>query len=143
MSKKIKAGIEIIEKLRGDVKLQYDYYKHMTIINAGSILVIIALFEGVFEDPKGIEIIIISIVSFVVSLVCSLEIMSMIGNLVLYLTEIHRVSITKSKDEANKISAKMKSTIKKIQVFTDLHGIFFYLGIVMLVYFAIYNFLQE
>jgi len=142
MSNKIKEGLEVIEELKDVVKHQYDYYKHMTIINSGSILVIIALFEGVFKDPKGIEIIIISIASFVVSLVCSLEIMSTIGNLVLNLTEIHGISITQNKDEANKILARMRSTIKQIQVIDELHRIFFYLGIGMLVYFAIYNFLQ-
>ena len=124
MSNKIKEGLEVIEELKDVVKHQYDYYKHMTIINSGSILVIIALFEGVFKDPKGIEIIIISIVSFVVSLVCSLEIMSMIGTLVLYFTEIHRVSITQSKNKTDEISANMQSTIKRIKVISKLHFFF-------------------
>ena len=45
--------------------------------------------------------------------------------------------------QTDKILAEMRSTLKRIQVIDELHRIFFYLGIGMLVYFAIYNFLQE
>ena len=57
------------------VKSYIDYFKHITTLNTGSILIIIALLEGVFKKPKALYLIGISVFSFVISLVCSLIIM--------------------------------------------------------------------
>ena len=137
----IKEAIEVLEKLKEVLKYRYDYFKHLTTLNAGSILIIIALLKGIFKEPKGIEIILVSIVCFVLSLVCSLTIMTMIGNLVLYISGIYGAFVAKDIKGGNEISDKAKSTSSKAKIIDWLSHIFFILGIVMLVCFAFINFL--
>lgn len=141
MSNDIKEGVEGLEKLKEVLKFQYDYYKHMTTLSAGSILIIIAILKGVFEEPKGIATVMVSIVCFVLSLIGSLVIMSIIANLVLYLTGIYIAFIAGDLKDMKKVSDKAQSTTKKAKVFDILQGIFFLLGIAMLVWFTFINFL--
>lgn len=141
MSKDAKEAVEILEKLKEVFKYHYDYYKHMTTLNAGSILIIIALLEGIFKEPKGIVIILVSIVCFVLSLICSLIIMSMMGNLALYMAGVYAAFIAKDIKGIEKISDRAKSTHGKTKDIGILNTIFFLLGIVMLVCFAFINFL--
>ena len=61
-----------LKLLSGLIKHSYDYYKHMTTLNTGSLLIIIALLEGVFKEQEGIYAVLISICCFPISLLCAL-----------------------------------------------------------------------
>jgi len=141
VSNDAKEAVEILEKLKEVLKYHYDYYKHMTTLNAGSILIIIAVLEGIFKEPKGIIIILISIGFFVLSLLCSLIIMSMTGNLVLYVAGVYAAFVAKDLEGIDKAGHKAESTHLKTRDIGILNTIFFLLGIAMLVCFAFINFL--
>lgn len=141
MSNDIKEAIEVLEKLKEVLKYQYDYFKHMTTLNAGSILIIIALLEGIFEDPKCIGIVLISIGSFVLSLICSLMMMPMTTNIVLYITSMYSNYIAGDVEGIKEVSDKAKSSVNKIKVVDWFNSILFLLGITMLAVFAFINFL--
>jgi len=137
----IKEMIEIFEKLKESLKFHYDYHKHMTTINAGSILLIIAILEGIFRDPKGIIFIISSIVCFVLSLTCSLIGMTTITHVILSMVMTQHAMFTKNIKEYEKISNMAKVRLNRLDVIDNLHRISFFLGIVLLVSFAFINFL--
>jgi len=141
VSNDAKEAVEILEKLKEVLKYHYDYYKHMTTLNAGSILIIIAILQGIFKEPKGIGIILSSIVFFVLSLICSLIIMSMVGNLILYMAGAYAAFVAKDIKEIEKTIDKAKSTYGKTRVIGIFNTIFFLLGIAILVFFAFINFL--
>lgn len=141
MSKDIKEVNELYEKLKEALRYHYDYHKHMTILNAGSILIIIAILEGIFREPKGIMFIMFSIVCFVLSLICSLIVMTTITGMTLIMAAIHLAFFNKNIKEFEEISDRAKPSTHRIDVLNKLHIIFFFLGIVLLVWFAFINFL--
>jgi len=136
-----KETLEALETLKEVLKYPYDYIKHMTILSSGSILIIIAILEGVFKEPKDIGIVMASIVSFVLSLICSLILMSIIANLVLYITSIYGFYVAGNVGGIKEALDKVNSICKKAKVIEWFNNIFFFLGIAMLVCFAFINFL--
>lgn len=141
MSNDIKEVIEIYEKLKEAFRYHYDYHKHMTILNAGSILIIIAILEGIFREPKGIIFIMFSIVCFVLSLICSLIVMTTITGITLTMTALHLALFNKNIKEFEEISDKAKPSVRRMDVLNKLHIIFYLIGIIILVLFAFINFL--
>jgi len=137
----IKEAIEVLEKFKEALKYPYDGIKHMTILSSGSILIIIAILEGIFKKPKSIGIVMASIVSFVLSLICSLILMGIIANLVGYITSMYGSYIAENEGGIKEAVDKVKSICKKAKVIEWFNDIFFILGIVMLVCFAFINFL--
>lgn len=135
-----KETFEVLEKFKEVLKYPYDYIKHMTILSSGSILIIIAILEGIFKEPRGIGIVMVSIVSFVLSLICSLLLMSIIANLALYITSICGSHIAGNMGEIKEALGKVNSNCKKAKVIEWLNDIFFLFGIIMLVCFAFINF---
>lgn len=141
MPNDIENAIKIFEKLKEVFKYRYDYHKHMNSLNAGAILLIIAILEGVFKEPKGIGIILSSIVCFVLSLMCSLFIMSAITNLILKMTQIHSALLRDDSDKIEKCIKTITSISDRNAIAENLQAIFFSLGIALVVFFAFVNFL--
>jgi hypothetical protein len=63
--------LEMLKYKAEALKQQYDFFKHMTTLNTGSILIIVALMQSDFQDATVVCLVIISIVLFFGSLVCS------------------------------------------------------------------------
>ena len=141
MPSDIEDVIKIFDKLKEVLRYHYDYHKHMTILNAGSILIIIAILEGIFKKPKGIIFIMFSIVCFVLSLMCSLIVMTTITKITLSMTAIDLAFFNKNIKEFEAISDNAKSSIHRIDVLDKFHIIFYFIGITILVLFAFINFL--
>ena len=60
--------VEDEQRRQESLKLLYDWFKHLTTLSTGSILISAALVQGVFPDPTSIWMFVASIVFFVLSL---------------------------------------------------------------------------
>ncbi|MDQ3847399.1 MAG: hypothetical protein M3261_00410, partial [Thermoproteota archaeon] len=60
-------------------KLVYDTFKHLTTINTGSILLLVAFIEKLFTNPRWKVLITVAFISFIISTVCSIFMMIMIA----------------------------------------------------------------
>lgn len=61
-------------------KLWYDAFKHLTTISTGSILILVAFMEKLFMHPKWKAMVIVSFLSFVVSIVASVLNMTLLAD---------------------------------------------------------------
>jgi len=113
------------------VKSYVDYFKHITTLNTGCILIIIALLEGVFENPKGLFLIAVSIFFFVVSLVCSLVVMKIWLNYAEHMIGYIFTNWGQNKDlfrQKIKSAISLKRKLATYVILAFLLGVFFLLG---------------
>ena len=133
--------------LSGLIKHTYDYFKHMTTLNTGSLLIIIALLEGVFKEQEGIFAVVISICCFTISLVCALVTLGVFIRtetvaLKMYLDlQEENEEENEEKTKNNKVNhqKELDSLIKKSKVTEYITMYTFIAGIVMFLVFAFMN----
>ena len=106
-------------------KLQYDFFKHLTTLSTGSILLFITLVEKLFANPKWKLFIAVAFGAFVLSILFSIITMICLAASVLYLGEAFH----------------LKKTIDRILLigFTCAAG-GFVIGVLCLIVFALRNF---
>ena len=63
------------------IKYHSEYFKHITTLCTGSILIIVGLIEGVFKSPKGLVFVGFSLIALVACLVASLSMISTLGGM--------------------------------------------------------------
>jgi hypothetical protein len=101
-------------------KLFYDTFKHLTTLSTGSILILVALLEKLFTNPRWKFLVIIALVSFIVSIITSILSMFFV---------------------AGAITDVALSTEKRAEdIVAFVSTIAFLLGIISFVVFAIKNF---
>lgn len=114
-------------------KQQYDFFKHMTTLNTSSILIIVALMQYVFRNPKVVFWVIISIGLLFLALVCSVIQMFLYSGVLkkIYYWEFWSYL---------KANAEEIELFKKITKNLNIAGSIFYgLGIISLMIFAVIN----
>ena len=141
MQNEAKEAFELLDKVNELLRFHYDYHKHLTTLSAGSILIIIAILKGIFKEPKGIIIVLSSIVCFVLSLACSLIVMSMIEKITAHIIEMHAAYIKGNLKKMKESIDSASSAGDRIDVIDWFNRIFFFLGMAVLVLFAFINFL--
>lgn len=130
----VKVKLEHIKNQAETVKCQYDFYKHMTTLNTGAFLIIVALMGGVFDKPKGILFIVLSLSLFSVSLISSLKEMDLFAGV---LQKIWRWNFGLENQE--NIKKEVGSYEKKSNIYTGFSSFGFGLGMVSLLVFAMMN----
>jgi len=152
MEKELDFTDEAVMKLLPELFRQiYDYFKHMTTLNTGSLLIIIALLEGVFKEPEGIFAVVISICCFTISLVGALITLGMFiscetAALKMYfdLPEENEEKTNEEKTKNNKVNhqKELDSLIKKGKVTEYITMYTFIAGIAMFLVFVFLNFID-
>lgn len=130
-------------------KQQQDYYKALIALNSTTLLITIAFFEKIFPSPKRTVFIIIPFALFAVSLLGSLYTMKLFGELsahhIFFKQSLFGAAISNKIDnletEVAPIRAKMKACTKKIERIEGPTSLFYFLGILALIAFALINLL--
>ncbi len=86
--------IETLEKMKEIQPIKFDYFKHLTTLSTGSILILVAFLEKVFTAPQIVLLAFFSIVCFAVCVVGSLMAFPKASNIVLYTTGIRMIMFT-------------------------------------------------
>lgn len=103
-------------------KLYFDLFKHTTTISTGSILILVTFLEKLFKDPVQKWLVGISLISFIISVMCSL--------INMFLLSAHiRGNFTNDSSETNTLAG---SVMLSVLTFT--------LGIISFVVFVLINF---
>lgn len=102
-------------------KLFFDSMKHLTTLNTGSILLLVTFLEKLFSNPRWKALIAVSLICFVISIVCSVSSMLQSANHVKHAGRFPR------------LETGLKSTIYYSALFT------FIVGLAGLVAFALKN----
>lgn len=105
-------------------KLYFESMKHLTTLSTGSILLLVTMMEKLFHSPRWRALIVSSLISFGVSILCSVSSMLQSANSV------------KWHGDFPKIEASMKDLMYYLALVT------FLLGIIGLILFAMKNFFQ-
>jgi hypothetical protein len=134
---------KILESAFGIIKHAHEYYKHMTTLNTGAILIIIGLLEGVFEEPKGKFFVIISICCFAISLISAslslrLLVQSRISFSSMYMS-ISRLTKENFNEFENKYKNQIDSLGRKLEIAEPITLYGFLFGIAMFLVFTIIN----
>ena len=126
-------------------KNQIDYFKHLTTLNTGSILIAIALVKEVFKNPRGLILIVLSFAFFLVSLVSALYMMQVLNGYNQAFFTVFGSMLWMTEDNIGRIQADVHKIIGSIDKSTKwLHPITdfsFLIGIVGFLGFAFKNFL--
>ena len=144
MSEKLKELLESMEKMKEVQRMMYDYFKHLTTLSAGLILVIVAFLEKVFSDPKDTAFVIISVICFALCLIGSLLALPSAGNIILYMTAM-RISVQgkdaeKAIKEVDKTFKDIKKSLNWMNIYDHVTRYSFLVGMVAFLIFAGINF---
>ena len=135
--------LEFFKLIDKAIKYQHGYYKHMTTLSTGSILIIVTLLGGIFKEPEGIFAIIISILGFVICLVGALMILGVICNVVelifVMFAEIPELTKEKLPEYLVKYKKKTDSLANMIDIIGPITFCAFLLGVIMLLVFTFIN----
>lgn len=127
------------------IKNQYDYFKHLTTLTTGSILIIIGIIKGIFDKPEGIVLIAISFFFFLISLISALYMLQVLNgfNEALFNSFVKILQVTE--DTMNELQDELKSKTdsisKSAKVFHPVTDFSFLLGIVAFLVFTFINFI--
>ena len=139
--------VKSMESMKETQRIQFDYFKHLTTLSTGSILIIVAFLEKVFSYPEWIILAVFSIIALAVCLVASLFAMTPCSNVILDITGLRTIMTVgdKSTEERikykNKFSGKISKSLKRIGILDHISKYSFLLGIALFLIFAILNFL--
>jgi hypothetical protein len=75
-------------------KLYFDSMKHLTTLNTGSILLLVTFLENLFRQPRWRPLIAVTLVSFVLSTLCSVSSMLQSANYVKHSGRIRDLEMT-------------------------------------------------
>ena len=137
----IKRQIQYGEELIDGLNDTRDHLKHMNTLNTGSILITIAFLAKVFECPKGMWIVAISIMAFVISLLCSLYAMNNAINIRMLMSTIKNMALSENWEEFKIADEILNKKLKRGKFGERAANIGFFIGITTLVIFAMFNFL--
>jgi len=144
MSEKLKELLESMEKMKEVQRIVYDYFKHLTTLSAGLILVIVAFLEKVFSDPTGITFVVISVICFALCLISSLEALPSAGNIIMYISAMRIIAQgedeMKAVEELGEIMKKINKSINWMQIYDRVTRYSFLAGIIAFLIFAGINF---
>ena len=130
LEKRHKDDLENIKKL---YEIQTNYFKHVTTISIGSILIAVAFLEKLFSSPSWPIIFFVSVFFFALSIAGSLFAMSEIGRTIEILTIIQRQSHEENLDsEWEKVQKKQG----RIRRYESLLKYSFLIGLVSFLIFA-------
>jgi len=114
------------EPLIASHKIFFEYFKHITTLNTGAILLMIAFIERAFEDPEAKILAVLAFGFFVISLICSVLTMYRFAHLIWYEEEMKY-----PKDN------KLRRAARAVILFMGKYGFVF--GMVLLALFGIIN----
>jgi len=100
--------LDVLERMKEIQRMEFDYFKHLTTLSTGVILIIVAFIEKVFTKPQMIPVAMISIFCFLVCVVGSLLALPLAGNIVLYSTGIRTVAVSIRGEEDEGVWEKAK-----------------------------------
>lgn len=141
MSIKLKNLLISANNLKEVMRIAYDYFKHLTTISASSIGVIAALGLKVFNEPKYLVLLIISIASLFLCLLASIWVLSVPGNAILYLVAYQTIaslpdgSTDKQKKDIEEIQKKYDHSLDQIHNYDIFTKITFLVGIIVFLLF--------
>ena len=143
MKNKKDETLESLKLFYEAIKYHHGYYKHMTTLSVGSILIIVTLLEGIFKEPEGIFAIIISIFGFVICLLGALMMLGgycNVGGLIFVMyAEIPELTKKKLPKYVVKYKKKMGSIANILDIVGPITVGTFLLGIIMLLVFTFIN----
>jgi len=132
-----------LQLFRETIKYQYEYFKHMTTLCTGSILIIVALLEAIFREPECVWVIVISILGFFVSLIGSLAMLGVFGNYMniafTTFTNILQVTEQNINPIIKEMNKNLNSTTKTAKITQPITNYSFLLGVLMLLVFTFIN----
>jgi hypothetical protein len=111
MQKDINKLTESMEKMKEVQRIQYDYFKHLTTLSTGSILIIVAFLEKVFSEPTGIFLSIISIIALALCLIGSLLALPLPANIIMYIECLNIARIKEDEQMAEKLDKKRADSL--------------------------------
>ncbi len=147
VAKKREELLETLEKLKEIQRMEFDYFKHLTTLSTGSILVLVAFLEKVFSCPRGEVWALASIGCFALCVIGSLLALPSAGNIVLYTTGIRMVLVSvrageeeKAKEDVEKGLEKMNKAFNSMKFYDHFTRIVFFAGLASFLIFAGINF---
>jgi hypothetical protein len=140
MSEKIDEVLGNIERLKEVQRIQFDYFKHLTTVSSGAILILVAFLEKIFSNPKGVCLIIISLVAFGVCLIGSILPMTHTTNAILYATGIRISYDEDNKERAKSMNEKLSRSLNGIVFYDYLTKISLIIGFTFFIIFSAINF---
>jgi hypothetical protein len=136
---------EVVHFIGEFQKNRIDYFKHLTTLNTGSILIAIALLKDVFKNPRGLILIVLSFAFFLVSLVSALHMMQVLNGYNAAFFTLFSSALEATQDDIGRIKADLNkitgSIAKSTKWFHPIADISFLIGIVAFLVFAFKNFL--
>jgi len=132
-----------LQFFREFIKNHHDYFKHLTTLITGSILVIIAITEGIFDNPECLIIIGLSFFFFLVSLISALYMLQVLNgyNEALFNSLFKTIDITEDapKKILDELNGKTGSIAKSAKCFHPITDISFLIGVVLFLVFTLIN----
>jgi hypothetical protein len=134
-----------IDTLKDIKKNRYEYYRHLTTLCTGLIIIIITLTKGFFVDPTGFLLLAFSIGFLIISLILSLYMIQVVSGyddvlLFVYFWTTKILNGTMSVEEFGKqLNDKIKILDKTTKVFHLSVDISFVLGIILFLIFTFIN----
>ena len=114
MLEKLKDTIEFFEQMKEIQRIQYDYFKHLTTLSSGAILIVVAFIGQVFNHSVGIFFAFASIIAFILALAISLWALPLPGNTILYINVIIQGVAEGDENKAMEGYNKAEKSIKNI-----------------------------
>ncbi len=149
MAEKREELLDMLEKLKEIQRMEFDYFKHLTTLSTGSILVLVAFLEKVFSKPMGEGWALASIGCFALCVIGSLLALPSAANIVLYTTGIRMIFVSAGKGDEEKAKEGVEKGLKKIndafgsmKFYDHFTRIVFFAGLISLLIFAGMNFLN-
>ncbi len=144
MLEKLKELFESLEKMKEVQRIVYDYFKHLTTLSTGLILIIVAFLEKVFSDPIGITYVVISVICFALCLIGSLLALPSAGNIIMYMSAMRIIAqgkdAEKAIEEIEKIIKGINKTVDRMKIYDHVTRYSFLAGIIAFLIFAGINF---
>jgi len=138
----IKKLLESMDKMKETQRIQYDYFKHLTTLSTGSILIIVAFLEKVFSFPSLIGLSMASVTSLAFCLVGSLLAMPSPGNVIMYISGMEMMYHSGDENAVWNLNEKLSGSMDTISCFDKITKTTFLLGIGLFLAFAFFNFLK-
>lgn len=114
--------IPFLESYRGF----FDYFKHITTLNTGAILIIVAFIERAFKNPEGKSLVVLAFICFVLSLIGSVSTMYQ-----------YAIKILKEETKSIKKEKKFKRFLISLNFLLSKYG--FIIGMLLLALFGVIN----
>jgi len=146
-------GEQVLNSYTDFHRCQLDIFKLMTTLCSGSILIVVAFVEKIFTHPEGTILVVLSLSGFIISLVGSVRMLSIIGKHFAVVTKCRslffEIEISKSEDinklfeEKKEIDNNLDVLGKKADCYHRISNYAFLFGMLMLMSFAAVNLLTR